>query len=211
MSTKPMGKLYTICEWIMKLAYINLLWIMFTVSGLILLGFMPATAALFTVVRKWFMKETEVPIWKTFFSVYKSEFIKSNSFGLVFVMAGIMLYVDYYLILNLDGIIRIVATSILLLISCLYVITVLFFFPVYVHYELKFFDYFKYSFFLGVLNIHILMLAILGLAADMFLLFYIPGLLPFFSGVSIAFILMSSSILIFQRVQKLKTNKVITE
>ena len=86
-----------------------------------------------------------------------------------------------------------------------------FFFPVYVHYELKFFDYFKYSFFLGVLNIHILMLAILGLAADMFLLFYIPGLLPFFSGVSIAFILMSSSILIFQRVQKLKTNKVITE
>ncbi|MBQ6448172.1 YesL family protein [Cytobacillus oceanisediminis] len=211
MSTKPMGKLYTICEWIMKLAYINLLWIMFTVSGLILLGFMPATAALFTVVRKWFMKETEVPIWKTFFSVYKSEFIKSNSFGLVFVMAGIMLYVDYYLILNLDGIIRIVATSILLLISCLYLITVLFFFPVYVHYELKFFDYFKYSFFLGVLNIHILMLAILGLAADMFLLFYIPGLLPFFSGVSIAFILMSSSILIFQRVQKLKTNKVITE
>lgn len=147
MSTKPMGKLYTICEWIMKLAYINLLWIMFTVSGLILLGFMPATAALFTVVRKWFMKETEVPIWKTFFSVYKSEFIKSNSFGLVFVMAGIMLYVDYYLILNLDGIIRIVATSILLLISCLYLITVLFFFPVYVHYELKFFDYFKYSFF----------------------------------------------------------------
>lgn len=211
MSTKPMGKLYTICEWIMKLAYINLLWIMFTVSGLILLGFMPATAALFTVVRKWFMKEMEVPIWKTFFSVYKSEFIKSNSFGLVFVMAGIMLYVDYYLILNLDGIIRIVATSILLLISCLYLITVLFFFPVYVHYELKFFDYFKYSFFLGVLNIHILMLAILGLAADMFLLFYIPGLLPFFSGVSIAFILMSSSILIFQRVQKLKTNKVITE
>ncbi|EOR25343.1 hypothetical protein A499_05670 [Niallia nealsonii AAU1] len=211
MSTKPMGKLYTICEWIMKLAYINLLWIMFTVSGLILLGFMPATVALFTVVRKWFMKETEVPIWKTFFSVYKSEFIKSNSFGLVFVMAGIMLYVDYYLILNLDGIIRIVATSILLLISCLYLITVLFFFPVYVHYELKFFDYFKYSFFLGVLNIHILMLAILGLAADMFLLFYIPGLLPFFSGVSIAFILMSSSILIFQRVQKLKTNKVITE
>ncbi|MED3792948.1 YesL family protein [Niallia alba] len=211
MSTKPMGKLYTICEWIMKLAYINLLWIMFSVSGLILLGFMPATAALFTVVRKWFMKETEVPIWKTFFSVYKSEFIKSNSFGLVFVMAGIMLYVDYYLILNLDGIIRIVATSILLLISCLYLITVLFFFPVYVHYELKFFDYFKYSFFLGVLNIHILMLAILGLATDMFLLFYIPGLLPFFSGVSIAFILMSSSILIFQRVQKLKTNKVITE
>jgi len=211
MSTKPMGKLYTICEWIMKLAYINLLWIMFTVSGLILLGFMPATTALFTVVRKWFMKETEVPIWKTFFSVYKSEFIKSNSFGLVFLIAGIMLYVDYYLILNLEGIIRIVATSILLLISCLYLITVLFFFPVYVHYELKFSDYFKYSFFLGVLNIHILMLAILGLAADMFLLFYIPGLLPFFSGVSIACILMSSSILIFQRVQKLKTNKMITE
>ncbi|HEO8420002.1 YesL family protein [Niallia sp. FSL W8-0635] len=211
MTAKPMGKLYTICEWIMKLAYINLLWILFTVSGLVLFGFMPATVALFTVVRKWFMKETDIPIWKTFFSIYKSEFLKSNIYGLVFVLAGAMLYADYYLILNLDGIIRIVTTSILLLISCLYVITLLFFFPVYVHYHLKFIDYFKYSFFLGVLNIHILLLVLLGLVADIFLLLYVPGLLPFFSGVSVACILMSSSILIFQRMQKQETNNVVAE
>lgn len=211
MLAKPMGKLFTICEWIMKLAYINILWILFTVSGLVLFGFMPATAALFAVVRKWFMKETDIPIWKTFFTVFKSELFKSNLYGLVFVLAGAMLYADYYLILNLDGVIRIVTTSILLLISCLYVITLLFFFPIYVHYHLKFIDYFKYAFFLGVLNIHILLLVILGLVADIFLLLYIPGLLPFFSAVSVACILMSSSILIFQRMQKQDTNNMITE
>ncbi len=206
-----MGKLYTICEWIMKLAYINLLWILFIGSGLVLFGFMPATVAMFAVVRKWFRKETEIPIWKTFVSVYKSELLTSNIYGLVFVVAGAMIYLDYYLILNLDGVIRIVATSILLLISCLYLITLLFFFPVYVHYQLKFMGYLKYSFFLGVLNIHILLLVVLGLAADTFLLLYIPGLLPFFSGVSVACILMSSSILIFQRLQKQEMNKAITE
>jgi len=211
MSTKPMGKLYTICEWIMKLAYINLLWIMFLLSGLILFGFMPATVALFTVVRKWFLKETEIPIWKTFFSVYKSEFIKSNGFGMVFAMAGAMLYLDYYLILNLEGIISIISTSIVLLISCLYIITLLFFFPVYVHFQLKFIEYFKYSFFVGILNLHLLILVILGVAADIFLLIYLPGLLPFFSGVSIACILMSGGLLIFQRLQNQKTNKIITE
>ncbi|WP_312098465.1 YesL family protein [Niallia sp.] len=211
MSRKQMGKLYTICEWIMKLAYINLLWILFIGSGLVLFGFMPATVAMFAVVRKWFRKETEIPIWKTFVSVYKSELLTSNIYGLVFVVAGAMIYLDYYLILNLDGVIRIVATSILLLISCLYLITLLFFFPVYVHYQLKFMGYLKYSFFLGVLNIHILLLVVLGLAADTFLLLYIPGLLPFFSGVSVACILMSSSILIFQRLQKQEMNKAITE
>jgi len=195
----------------MKLAYINLLWILFIGSGLVLFGFMPATVAMFAVVRKWFRKETEIPIWKTFVSVYKSELLTSNIYGLVFVVAGAMIYLDYYLILNLDGVIRIVATSILLLISCLYLITLLFFFPVYVHYQLKFMGYLKYSFFLGVLNIHILLLVVLGLAADTFLLLYIPGLLPFFSGVSVACILMSSSILIFQRLQKQEMNKAITE
>jgi uncharacterized membrane protein YesL len=211
MTTKPMGKLYTICEWIMKLASVNLLWIMFTASGLFLFGFMPATVALFTIVRKWFRKETEVPIWKTYLSVYKSEFIKSNTFGFVFIVAGIILYVDYYLILNLGGFIRIVSISILLLITCIYAITLLFFFPVYVHYQLRFIDYFKYSFFLGILNIHITLLIILGLAADIFLLLYIPGLLLFFSGISAACILMSSSILLFQRLQKQNMNKAITE
>ncbi|MBS4177478.1 YesL family protein [Lederbergia citrea] len=41
------------------LDYVNLPWISF---GLIVLGFFPATAAMFTVIRKWMMKE-QVPVF----------------------------------------------------------------------------------------------------------------------------------------------------
>jgi len=211
MSTKPMGKLYTICEWIMKLSFINLLWIMSIICGLILFGFIPGTVAMFTVVRKWFMKETNVPIWGTFWSTYKSELVKSNCFGLILIAAGAMIYADYYFILNLTGIIRIVATSILLIITGLYAIILLFFFPVYVHYNLNFLSYFKYSFFIGIINIRISILILLGLVVDIFLLLYIPGLIPFFAGSSVACIIMSSCIFIFSRMQTQRADKIITE
>ncbi|MFL6556498.1 MAG: YesL family protein, partial [Bacillus sp. (in: firmicutes)] len=76
-----MGKLFTFCEWFMRLAYVNLLWFFFSLAGLVLLGIMPATVALFTIVRKWQLKETDLPIWKTFLSVYRQEFKKSNGLG----------------------------------------------------------------------------------------------------------------------------------
>lgn len=55
----------------MKLAYVNLLWLLFTVAGLAVFGFMPATVSLFTIVRKWQMKQAEVTVWNTFISIYK--------------------------------------------------------------------------------------------------------------------------------------------
>ncbi|BDG36084.1 DUF624 domain-containing protein [Saccharococcus caldoxylosilyticus] len=47
------GKLYRVCEWITRLACINILWMLFTLAGLIVFGIAPATVALFTIVRKW--------------------------------------------------------------------------------------------------------------------------------------------------------------
>ncbi|GAA3329844.1 hypothetical protein GCM10020331_079970 [Ectobacillus funiculus] len=59
-------------------------------------GFMPATVALFTIVRKWLMKEIDIPIWRTFLTVYKkmnSE--KSNILGLILAVGGALIYVDF--------------------------------------------------------------------------------------------------------------------
>lgn len=204
MFNNPMGKLFSICEWIMKLAYVNLLWLLFTLAGFILLGWMPSTVALFTIVRKWILKDAEVPIWSTFLSTYKKDFLKINVSGLIFTVLGGLLYIDYYLVLNFEGFIRIVMISILLLMSLLYLITFVFFFPVYVHFDLKQFEYFKYAILLGSLNFHIFLVIIVGLFIDIFLLLYIPSLIPFFSGVSIACIIMSGCFYIFQRLQKIK-------
>ncbi|GAF20232.1 hypothetical protein JCM19046_4941 [Bacillus sp. JCM 19046] len=58
--------LYTWSDWAMRMAYLNIIWLLFTAIGLFLFGFMPATVALFTLVRKQLLKQ-DVPVFKTFF------------------------------------------------------------------------------------------------------------------------------------------------
>lgn len=38
-----MRGLYTVTEWIYRFAIVNLLWILFTIAGLVIFGFFPAT------------------------------------------------------------------------------------------------------------------------------------------------------------------------
>ncbi len=202
---KSVGKLFTVCECIMKLSYINVLWFLFTAAGLVVFGFMPATVALFTIVRKWLMKEIDIPIWRTFLTVYKNEFRKSNVLGVILAVCGTLIYIDFQFLLNTEGIIQLVMSIFLLIIACFYLILLSFFFPVYVHYDLKVVDCLKYAFLLGVLNFHMVLFMLAGLSAAVFLMLYVPGLIPFFSAVSISCVLMSGGVYSFKRVQKLQT------
>lgn len=147
-----LGKLFTICEWIMKLAYVNLLWLLFTMAGLIVFGFMPATVSLFTIVRKWQMKETEVPVWDTFLSIYKKEFTKSNLLGFILVICAGFILLDLHFVNGLEGVLQLMFFVLLLIISALYFITLMYLFPVYVHYDLRVSEYIKIHVYLGSLT-----------------------------------------------------------
>ncbi len=73
---------YRICTWIMRMAYVNLLWVAFSLLGLGIFGFFPATAAMFVVIRKWLSSEQDIPVFKTFWNAFKTEFIKINIYTL---------------------------------------------------------------------------------------------------------------------------------
>lgn len=197
---KNMSKLFNVCEWIMKLAYVNLLWFFFTIAGLIVFGIMPATVSLFTIVRKWQMKETELPIWETFLSAYKKEFRKSNLLGLMLLLIGGFLILDFILLNQIAGFLKLVLFAPLLIISGLYLITLLYIFPVYVHYELKITEYIKNSCLVGILHLHMTLLLIAAAASLIFLMLYQPSFIPFFSIVSLGWILMYGGMNIFRRV-----------
>lgn len=74
---------YSISEWVLRFAYVNVLWISFNLLGLIVFGFFPATIAMFTVVRKWVLKETDISVFNTFWFAYKKEFFKGNFLGFI--------------------------------------------------------------------------------------------------------------------------------
>ncbi len=197
------GKFYRFCEWIMKLAYINVIWVLFTLIGVLFLGFFPATVALFTIVRKWLLfHDHTFPIFKTFFKVYKQEFFKANALGSILITIFILLYLDMLYLSNLPANIH-TLFSIALSISCiLYIVTLLYIFPVYVHYDLNFFQYLKYALLIGIANplTTSMMLITVGLLCVVF--FYLPGIIPFFNINLFALLLMTGALHAFKKVER---------
>jgi len=130
-------------EWFSRIAYINLLWIGFTLLGLVVFGFIPATVAMFAVMRKWQKGNLNEPVLQSFWNFYRKEFAKSNSTGFVIVIIGYILYADIF-ILNFDDSLTMQIVKLLLyILAFVYLMILAFFFPVYVHFDMKWYQYLK--------------------------------------------------------------------
>lgn len=198
-----MDKAYRFCLWTMRFAVINLLWIMFTIAGLIIFGFMPATAAMFTVMRKWVMGQTDIPIFKTFWEAYRSGFLKTNLIGIILSVSGYILYIDFIFLNRLEAnwFSAILGVG-LICIAVLYVIILFYIFPVFSHYQIKTFQYFKYAAVIGISHpFHTVGIGA-GVITLLFIMFMFPGLIFFLSGSIISFIIMSTAHHVFMKINK---------
>lgn len=143
---KIIDRLYDICVWIMRLAYINILWIVFSAIGGFLLGLAPSTLAMYSVIRKWVMGEKEIAIFPLFWKSYKEEFFRSNTILLLLVLIGWVLYIDIEILKHISGIIFSILTIIVVSFIIIYIFVSLMIFPVLSHYQFKTLAYFKYTF-----------------------------------------------------------------
>ncbi|KAA0550187.1 DUF624 domain-containing protein [Bacillus sp. BGMRC 2118] len=92
--------LYRACEWIMKFAYLNILWVVFSLVGLLVLGLFPSTTAMLAVCRKWIMKQPDIPIFKTFWETYKKDWIISNIIGAVLIVSSYFIYIEASIVIE---------------------------------------------------------------------------------------------------------------
>ncbi|MRI64914.1 DUF624 domain-containing protein [Gracilibacillus thailandensis] len=173
---------YRISVWVTRFAWLNMLWIAFTLLGLIFFGIMPATIAMFAVVRKWVLKEYDVPVFETFFKQYKSNFLRANLFGLVIYIIGYFLsvFLKYTGLMNHSSLYP-VLLGIFVIAAFLYVMLVLYIAPVYVHYQLRFWQYIRYAVSIGAVNLHYSICALTVLAGIYFASLKLPGITLFFS------------------------------
>ncbi|TSB47749.1 YesL family protein [Alkalicoccobacillus porphyridii] len=179
----PFGVIYNASLWVTKLAYVNILWIIFSLAGLILFGLFPATVSIFAIIRKWKKGDTDFPIFKTFWTFYRTEFVKSNQLGFILLVIGFILYVDLRILYFSEGFLQILYYPILIL-SFIFILVCLNAFPVYVHYELKAFQIIRTSFIRIIIN-PIPTIAMLGGTIVLWYLFtFLPGVIPFF-GISL--------------------------
>lgn len=159
---------------IVNLCKLNLLWIIFTLLGVVVAGIYPATIAALMISRKWLLTKDYTVTTKEFFSLFRKEFKKTNLFGLAFTIVGATLLLNYQLLTQLTGDVSIIVPIAYYILLFFFFTTFIWFFPLYVHRDNKFFSQLKNAFVIGILKIPITLLQLVAL----FILVYVSLALP---------------------------------
>ncbi|MCC4044740.1 YesL family protein [Enterococcus gallinarum] len=117
-------------EWIAKFAYLNILWLGFTLLGIGIFGFFPATMTCFIMLKR-FVMEGEIE-WtvKQFFSCYKKVFVRSNGIGSICSLIIGSLVVNLQLVLTSEELIFISLRIPILLTAIVMILTLLYVLPI---------------------------------------------------------------------------------
>lgn len=169
-----------ISKWIIRLAYINVLWVSFTILGLFLFGWAPATVSSFTIMKRWINNE-EFPILPYFWHIYKKEFVKSNVSGLTNVVTLLILLTNIYILSLTDSslvpVFMIGNWSMVFLFS----IFMTFFFPMYTLHKDNLLTIYKKTLVLALAKLPVSILILLICVAWGWILFKFPGFILLFS------------------------------
>ncbi|MBW7476131.1 DUF624 domain-containing protein [Paenibacillus oenotherae] len=209
-----MGGLYKISEWIMRLFVINVLWILCSIPYIFLLSpvfwsepdaqviplilssivapftLFPATAAMFSVARKWVMGETDVPLLRTFFRNYKENYKQSMFGGIIYVILFVVLIADlkvYWNELQSFKLVSYLFIGLLILLT----VSLINFFSMVVHYHMKTVQLLKNAVLLTIGRPIRTLSTIIMCGIIVFISFSSPKLMfiiPFFSGSIVAVI-----------------------
>ncbi|PTX64957.1 putative membrane protein YesL [Melghirimyces profundicolus] len=185
-----LGPVYRICEWIMRLACVNLLWISFTFLGLGAFGIFPATLAMFTVVRGW-LQGRDVPVFRTFWRTYRKRWSDANVLGYLLLAAGVLLYADFRLMLGMNHPFFHLLAFAVLGVGLLYTVVLLYAFPLFVHVPLTKWETFRHALFTGVSHPFRTLVMFAGVTVITLINLSFPGLLPFLSGSVVGLVLMA--------------------
>ena len=194
---------YRFAVWITRFAYLNLLWIAFSLVGLGVVGFFPATAAMFAVVRKWVHGEKDIPVFQFFWKNYKKEFLKINVLGYLLAGTGYLMIMEFRILRTQEHIAYTMASFAVVGLFLLFSVIVLYLFPIYAHFQLRAVNYIKWALLIGIGH-PLLTIFLLGIVmALIYLLFItIPAVLFFFGGSVIAYILMWGTHLTFAKMEE---------
>ncbi|MFD2706707.1 YesL family protein [Salibacterium lacus] len=202
-----MAGFYKISLLISRMAYVNVLWLVFTLAGLVVFGFMPATVAMFSVVRQWIHKNREVEVFRFFWKTYKTEFLKSNALGAVLFVIGTLLYVNFQLVQAPEWWMMILR-YVFLVLSVFFAMILLFIFPTYAHFELKPVHYIRTALLIAMSYPHYVFAMGVGIYGLQELMLFAPGFIPFFAASCAGYLIMWLADKAFKKLRYLPGTKV---
>jgi uncharacterized membrane protein YesL len=200
---KSIDKVNHIFTVILNLVYVNFLWAAFTLLGLVVFGIGPSTYALACICRKWVRGES-IPVFASYWKYYKECFRESVLVSWVYSAAGLVIVVDLLTVSNWY------LKAALLFIGFIYILSLIFIFPVMAHYEWKgIFFKMKMSFLFGLfcLQYSLAFMAAAGILYWAAMSFF-PGILTFI-GISLFFYLAAwTSNQVFTRMELVNSGEV---
>lgn len=177
---------------ILQVAWLNLLWFLFTLLGLVVVGIFPATTATISVARKWIKEGMIDSTFLSFNETYRKEFKKSNLIGFNLVFIIILLTLNYYALLEFGEQIPIFIIFAYYFVVIIFSILLVWLFPLLSHYDAKVTHYFKNALIIGLTRIPTTISIIVSIFIILYVSFKLPSLLLFFTislvALSIAFL-----------------------
>lgn len=150
---------------------LNIIWLIMCVP---LITVFPATAALFSVVRKW-QKSDTLSLFSDFMGSFKEHFKDFFLIGLVWSLLGVILVVDLYFFFNIDALWSHPVLFITGILSVLYLFTTLYIFPAAVHFTMRrWTDIIKNAFLFSLLRLELTLLCLMLLLIYLFLVYVYP-------------------------------------
>ncbi|RSL34848.1 DUF624 domain-containing protein [Salibacterium salarium] len=193
---------FSICEWLARLATINLFWVMFTVLGLGIFGWAPALAAAFTVLRQAFLSkgliaEDTASLFTLFKDTFKKEFVPANVLGVIIIWGSALLYLSGRSMMELDT--SMIPRFILIAVVSLFVLIILLIFPVRSHMKANVRESIRYSLLLGVANLQYVFFLVITMAFIIALFIMFPGVMVFYGASLPAAVIMNICLKVFKK------------
>ncbi|WP_017471156.1 YesL family protein [Amphibacillus jilinensis] len=194
-----------ISRWILNLTMINFMWFLFLFSGLFIFGFFPATVAALGVSRKLILAngQKDIWLWKTFKDMYKKAFVFANLTGWAVLAIGMVLYINFRLIESAQNEMYFFIPFAFYFVAFVYLIMVIWLFPLYIHYEATWKQHIKNALIFGIGKIHYTMTIIIFVSAVVYLSLEFPSLIVFFSIGLTSTLVMWVMLSAFRKIDKL--------
>lgn len=173
--------LYSVTGWMVKLGYLNVLWLFFTVLGLGVFGLFPATFSVYAITRKWLNGETEINLFQNFKRHYFKEFTKTNSIGLIFTLLISIFIINILFYMGFQYDISKILMSLFGLLLMVTIILILLLLPLFASVELELSDYFRSTIYMLITHPFQALVLLIFTPLYVLILFTLPFLIPFFS------------------------------
>ncbi|WP_440897038.1 YesL family protein [Amphibacillus sp. Q70] len=174
--------LYRLFNWLTILAYLNILWMLFSLLGLGLFGIGPATLAVFSIIRDKLQENESGTIWRSFYLVFKNNFWRGNKLFIVIFLVFSFIFIDFAIIraLPYHPVMAYVVIPALIILTALWILISSYTFALQTHYQLKFWQIFRDAFWIS----GIFPLSSLGIIFVFFIIivlnYWIPAIIPFY-------------------------------